>query len=131
MGFLNVFRNRKAVCTDAETKWDRMWDRWVKGVVESPYAELMTYQGEINNGGHDQYFTNVENKGNLEQELSALETVLPEPLKQNLQTAYQAYWLLEEREEKAVETLEQCDRVFYAHEEEVQQILKEFAAGME
>lgn len=131
MGFLNVFRNRKTACTDEETKWDRMWDRWVKGTAESPYAELMTYQSEINNGGHDQYFTNVENKGGLQKELSVLKTILPESLKQNLQTAYQAYLLLEETEEKAEEAMEQCDKVFYAHEEEVQQILKKYAAGME
>ena len=31
----------------------------IEGKAESPYAELMTYQGDINNGGHSQYFSNV------------------------------------------------------------------------
>lgn len=81
----------------------------------------MTYQGEINNGGHDQYFTNVENIGDLQKEMSVLETILSEKLKQNLQQAYQAYLVLEEKEddEKAEETMEQCDNVFYENEEEI------------
>ena len=41
-------------------KWDKMLDLWVEGAAESPYAELMTYQAEVNNGGHDQYFCRIE-----------------------------------------------------------------------
>ena len=77
-----------------------MWDLWAEGEAISPYAELMTYQGEINNGGHDQYFTNVENTGDLQKEMSALEKILPPKLKNNLQMAYEAYLVLEEKEEE-------------------------------
>lgn len=45
---------------------DRLWEHWEGERVDSPYAELMTYQSEINNGGHSQFFFNIENTGDLE-----------------------------------------------------------------
>lgn len=65
--------------------------------MDSPYAELMTYQSEINNGGHDQYFTNVENTSDLNKEISALEQILSAELKNNLNKAYKAYLILEKK----------------------------------
>ncbi len=110
-----------------------MWELWVEAKADSPYAELMTYQGEINNGGHSQYFTNIENVGDLQKELSALETILSEKLKDNLNKAYHAYMALEEKQndEKAEEILEQCDYVFYKNEEEINHTLEEYAAKIE
>ena len=54
-------------------------------------------------------------------------------LKDNLNEAYTAYMILEEREndEKAEEILEQCDYVFYKNEEEINHILEEYAAKIE
>ena len=46
-----------------------MWDLWVEKKAETPYAELMTYQSEVSNGGHDQYFTNTENTGDIQKEI--------------------------------------------------------------
>ena len=104
-----------------QLQWNKMWDLWVEEKADSPYAELMTYQSEINNGGHDQYFLNVENTSDLEKEISALEQVLSAELKDNLRKAYQAYLALEENEddEDAEETLEECDDTFYEYEEEI------------
>jgi hypothetical protein len=107
-----------------------MWDLWVDGAAASPYAELMTYQGEINNGGHDQYFTNVENTGDLRKEMAALEQILSVKLKDNLTRAYKAYLVLEEKEDDAdaEETLERCDAVFYQNEQEINDVLKKYAS---
>ena len=131
--FLKKFFQKKEEELPIEAqKWNKMWDLWVEGKVASPYAELMTYQSEINNGGHAQYFTNVENTGDLQKEMSVLESILSEKLKQNLQKAYQAYLLLEkEDDEYAEETIEQCDNVFYENEEEINQMLKEYATRIE
>ena len=52
-----------------QLQWNKMWDLWVEGEVDSPYAELMEYQSQVNNGGHDQYFINVDNNGNLKKEM--------------------------------------------------------------
>lgn len=54
VGVLDLFRKNK---NDEQTKWDKMWELWAEEQAESPYAELMTYQSEIDNGGHDQYFS--------------------------------------------------------------------------
>ena len=116
-----------------QLQWNKMWDLWVEEKADSPYAELMTYQSEINNGGHDQYFLNVENTSDLEKEMSALEQVLSAELKDNLRKAYQAYLVLEENEddEDAEETLEECDDTFYEYEEEINKALEEYASKIE
>ena len=115
--------------TEEQRKWSKMWELWVEGQVDSPYAELMTYQSEINNGGHGQYFTNVENTGDLQKEIMALETVLPSKLKGNLKRAYEAYVILENEgeNEQAEKDLSQCDKVFYENEDEITRILEEYA----
>ena len=133
MGLFDFFKTKKTDLNEEQSKWNKMWELWAAGQAESPYAELMTYEGEINNGGHDQYFTNVENTGDLQKELSVLKTILPAKLKNNLQKAYKAYLVLEENEddEKAEEIIEQCDDVFYENEEEIGRILKEYAVKIE
>ena len=127
MGLFDFFKKKKVELTEEQLKQNKMWDLWTEGKSESPYAELMTYQSEINNGGHTQYFANVENTGDLPKDMSSLETILPAKLKANLQKAYKAYLVLEENE-KAEETLEQCDDVFYENEEEINSILDEYAS---
>ena len=133
MGLYDVFKKKKVELTEEQQKWNKMWELWAEGEAISPYAELMTYQGEINNGGHDQYFTNVENTGDLQKEMSALEKMLSPKLKKNFHEAYEAFLVLEEKEEdeKAEEILELCDDVFYENEEEINRILEEYAAKME
>lgn len=128
-----MFKKKKAELTEEQLKWNKMWELWTEEKVDSPYAELMTYQSEINNGGHSQYFTNVENTGDLKKDILALETILSVKLKANLNKAYKAYLVLEEKEddEKAEEILEQCDDVFYENEEEINHALKEYASKTE
>ncbi len=132
MGFFDLFKKKKVELTEEQRKWNKMWDMWVEGQVASPIAELMTYQSEINNGGHGQYFTNVENIGDLQKEMMALETALSSKLKENLKKAYAAYLILENSEwdEQAEEALEQCDDVFYENEEEINRTLKEYADNL-
>ena len=133
MGLFDFLKKKEVQLTDEQKKWNKMWELWSEGEADSPYAELMTYQSEINNGGHDQYFLNVENTGDLQKEMSALETVLSAKLKNNLQKAYKAYLVLEEKEddEKAEEIMEECDDVFYENEEEINHILEQYSAKIE
>lgn len=126
MGLFDVFRKNKVKLTEEQKKWNRMWELWAEGGAESPYAQLMTYQSEVNNGGHAQYFDNVGNIGDLQNEMSVLETILPERLRQNLQKAYQAYLAFDENE-KAEEIIERCDNVFYENEKEINHLLEEYA----
>lgn len=133
MGFFDIFKKKNAAFTQDQLKWNKLWELWTEGKTISPYAELMTYQSEINNGGHDQYFLNVGNTGDLQKELSVLEQILPRKLNANLNKAYKAYLVLEENEddEKAYEALEKCDDVFYDNEEEINHLLEMYAAKIE
>lgn len=130
MGVFRFFEKNKAEPTDEQKKWNKMWHLWAEGRADSPYAELMTYQGEINNGGHDQYFFNVENTGNLQREMAILETALPAKLRENLQNAYNAYRKLtnEESGEQTETMLSQYDDVFYRDEEEINCVLRAYAS---
>ena len=57
---------------ESDRKWNLMWDMWVAGDAESPYAELMEYESEVNNGGHSQYFYNFANCGDLKAEVEKI-----------------------------------------------------------
>ena len=129
MGFFDAIKKKKAVLSDEQKGWNMMWDLWASGQVNSPYAELMTYQSEINNGGHDQYFVNVENVSDLRKEMAALMTILPETLQHNLQIAYQAYLESSEKDidQSADEILEKCDEAFFENEEQINDLLKAYA----
>lgn len=132
MGLFDVFKKKKVELTEEQLKWNKMWELWTEEKTKSPYTELMTYQSEINNGGHSQYFCNVDNVSDLKKEMSALEEILTPLLRENLQKAYKADLILEEKEdEKAEEILEQCDDVFYENEEQINHILQEYANTLE
>ena len=132
MGLFNFFKQEKVKLTEEQCKWNKMWDLWAEEKAESPYAQLMTYQSEINNGGHDQYFTNVENIADLQNEISVLETILPVIHSDNLRKAYKAYLVLKENDdEEAEKILEQCDDAFYENETELNCILEEYAQKIE
>ena len=136
MGFFDMFKKKKVELTEEQLKWNKMCELWTEEKAESPYAELMTYQSEINNGGHSQYFCNVDNVSDLKKEMSALEEILTSPLYKNLKKAHKAYLTLEENEEdeeaeEAEEVLEQCDDVFYENEEQINLILQEYANRLE
>lgn len=130
---LSLFKKNKIKLTKEQQKLDQIWSLWEEGQADSPYAELMTYQSEVGNGGHNQYFYNMENIGDLKKEMAALNTILPIELKNNLDKAYEVYLLLKEKEgdEKSKEILEQCDDVIYENEETLNYILREYANKIE
>lgn len=133
MGVFRFFKKNKAEPTDEQKKWNKMWELWAENRADTPYAEVMTYQSEVNNGGHDQYFLNVEQTGDLQVEISILKNVLSEELRSNLLTAYDAYQMLADKEsdEEWEAILEGCDNVFFKNEEEINRILKEYASKIE
>ena len=132
MGLFDIFK-KKTQLSEENLKENKMWDLWVEQKAESPYAELMTYQSEVNNGGHLQYFDNVKNTGDLQKELSVLEQILSQDLKENLKEAYKAYLIFEENEddETVDEILDGCDNRFDDKQEDINVILKEYASKIE
>lgn len=131
LGFLKKNKKPKKEFSREELKWNRMWDLWVEGKVPSPYSELMSYQSEVNNGGHYQYFLNSENIGDVTEAILALSEILPVKIKENLDEAYKAYLQLEKDEniENAEAVLETCDGIFFQNEQEITDILEKYCGN--
>ena len=129
MGLSDLFKKQTKV-PEKERKWNKMWDLWAEGQAKAPYAQLMTYQSEINNGGHDQYFFNVSQVAELKTEVEAVLSILPEPLKGNLQRGYEAYRACPDAESENNEIFGECDDVFYDNEQMINALLEEYAATM-
>ncbi len=129
MGLFDLFKKKKVELTEEQLKWNKMWELWTQEEADSPYSELMTYQSEINNGGHGQYFCNIENSGNLQKEMSMLSSALSDMLVDNLNKAYKAHLLLEENadDEKAESIIKQCDALFFENEDEINCKLEAYA----
>ena len=70
MGIFDIFKKKKELPLEAQ-QWNKMWNLWTEDKIESPYKELMTYQSEVNNGGHSQYFCNIESNNDLTDESKA------------------------------------------------------------
>lgn len=131
MGLFNLFK-KKTHLTEEQKKWNHLWELWSREEIGSPYDALMTYDSEINNGGHIQFFLNVAACGEVEKAVNNLCEALPEMLKDNLQTAYSHYLVLinEENEETEGKILE-CDAVFHENEKLITDILQEYANTLE
>ena len=115
---------KKHMLSEDSRKWNRMWELWVMGEMESPYAELMTYYSEVCNGGHGQYFENVRNNGDLQKEMAQLEKILPPEFRENLKKAYEA-----DTDDGAPGRIgERCDMMFYENDEVIKQIMEARAA---
>ena len=123
------FQKKEEELTIEAQKWNKMWDLWVEEEADSPYAELMTYQSEVNNGGHMQFFDNVSNTDDLSKNMEVLYSILEGTLRENIEKAYNAFLAYDENDENDTisEIMDECDDVFYANENEIERILQEYA----
>jgi hypothetical protein len=127
------FQKKEEELTIEAQKWNKMWDLWVEEEADSPYAELMTYQSEVNNGGHMQFFDNVSNTDDLSKNMEVLYSILEGALRENIEKAYNAFLAYDENDENDTisEIMDECDDVFYANESEIERILQEYADTIE
>ena len=127
MGIFDIFKKKKAVPT-TDQKLNKMWDLWADDKLDLPCAKLMRYESEVNNGGHSQYFFNVANGGDLAVEVEAVLSMLPEPLRENLARGYAAFSEQNDISDDVNDELfEECDDVFYEHEQLIIDIIYEAA----
>ena len=131
MGFFDIFKRKKAALT-TDQKLDKMWDLWADDKLDLPCAKLMKYESEVNNGGHSQYFFNVANCGDLAVEVEAVLSMLPEPLRENLARGYAAFSEQDDISDDINDELfEECDDVFYEHEQVIIDLIYEAAKSFE
>ena len=131
MGIFDIFKKKKTALT-TDQKLDKMWDLWAVNKLDLPCAKLMKYESEVNNGGHSQYFFNVANCGDLAVEVEAVLSMLPEPLRENLARGYAAFSEQDDISDDVNDELfEECDDVFYEHEQLIIDIIYETAKNFE
>ena len=127
MGIFDIFKKKTATLTTDE-KLNKMWELWAEDKLDLPCAKLMKYESEVDNGGHSQYFFNVANCGDLATEVEAVLSMLPKPLRENLKRGYDAFAAQEDIADDENEALfEECDDVFYEHEQLIIDIIYEAA----
>ena len=127
MGIFDFFRKKQAPLTE-EQLLDNLWTLWEQGRAPSPAAELMTYESEVNNGGHSQYFFNLAGSGSLNAAMDVILPILPAPLKENLHRGYLAFAAQEDIADDANDALfDECDSVFYQHEQLLTDLLRAYA----
>ena len=131
MAIFDIFKKKKAVPATAQ-KLNKMWDLWAVDKLDLPCAKLMKYESEVNNGGHSQYFFNVANCGDLAAEVETVLSMLPEPLRENLARGYAAFSEQYDISDDVIDELfEECDDVFYEHEQLIIDIIYETAKNFE
>ena len=131
MSIFDIFKKKKAALT-TDQKLDKMWDLWAVNKLDLPCAKLMKYESEVDNGGHSQYFYNVANCGDLAVEVEAVLSMLPEPLRENLARGYAAFSEQDDISDDVNDELfEECDDVFYEHEQLIIDIIYETAKNFE
>ena len=131
MGIFDIFKKKKAALT-TDQKLNMMWDLWAVNKLDLPCAKLMRYESEVDNGGHSQYFFNVANCGDLAVEVEAVLSMLPEPLRENLARGYAAFSEQDDISDDVNDELfEECDDVFYEHEQLIIDIIYETAKNFE
>ena len=109
---------------------DKKWDLWSTGEAGSPYAQIMEYSAEVNNGGHAQYFSNLGDLNLLEDSIQVLLANLPELFTKKLEKAYKLY-LKDEFARKTEKIMSKCDDIFYKNEEVINDMLKEYASTLD
>ncbi len=132
MRVLDIFKKKKEKPLTTEQKLNKMWELWAEEKLDLPCAKLMKYESEVDNGGHSQYFFNVANCGDLVVEVEAVLSMLPEPLRENLARGYAAFSEQDDISDDANDELfEECDDVFYEHEQLIIDIIYEAAKSFE
>ncbi|MBP3936942.1 MAG: hypothetical protein IK954_05095 [Clostridia bacterium] len=128
MGFFDIFKKKKEKPLTAEERWNRIWELWEIGDLLPPLKNLLTYESEVNNGGHSQYFFNIANCGELAAEVEAVLSILPQPLYENLSRGYAAFSAQNDISDDVNDELfEECDNIFYKHEQLIIDIIQEAA----
>ena len=118
--------------TNEDRKWNLMMDLWIEEDLPAPYQELITYDNEVNNGGHAQYFFNTADCRDIKTEIETILPALPDLLQENLKQGLQAFLALDDViYDPENEVFNQCDEVFYDNEELLIEILNQFAATLD
>lgn len=120
-------KEEKYVLTEKDKRHNKMWDLWSEDKLPSPVADLMLYQAEVNNGGHDQFFFNLENRledDAFDNTVAGVRSLLSGNLLKNFEKALEAFKAYEDDADRACEILDRCDDFYYENEDEINAIIE-------
>ena len=120
------FFKKKAGLSEEQKRMNLLWENYASGELEEEdYAifVLCDYEGGVNGEGHSGFFFNHEE--NLRKYDGALKSILPDELYANFLRACQSYGT-----EHEDEVCECADDFFYENEQEIIDILQNYANGM-
>ena len=138
MGFWKKLFGKKEE-DEGTRRWNAMWEAWEAGEIPSPCNELLTYDSEMQEGGHLQFFLNRALRGeNIFAVMAALRETLPAGHAENVAQAYRQYCLLgidPENDADVCAVLEDAplapfDAYYDEHEEELLDVLEAYAATL-
>lgn len=120
----------------SEEKWNKMIDMWSDFELDDPIKDVLTYDAEINNGGHLQFFENCHD--NLDEMLLSLKNTLPSDIYNNLKKAYDIYASSNTNienvddyvEESSKNQFSEYDTYYYNNTDKINEILKNFASTL-
>ena len=113
-----------------EQKWYKMWVLWMNEKMPSPYQEILSYENEVRNGSHLQYFQYFEKEENYKEAdfLFVSKSLEGTVLKPIFDTAYKAFIELKNDENTTAEKkLKDCDIVFSKKRNEIEAYLETIA----
>ena len=114
---------------ELEEKWYKMWQLWMNDRLESPYQEILTYENEVRNGSHLQYFNWIQEHEDFEKTINIVSLNLEGTvLKPIFDKAYKAYQELGENQSRAGEILRICDTTFAEQGDAIEEYLETIAA---
>ena len=121
----------------AAEKWNTLIDMWADGDLNGPINDLLTYDAEINNGGHLQFFENCNE--DLDVMMESLKGILSKKLYDNLNDAYRIYLSSDYNIENVNDYVDVAlegnydmhDDVYYDSYKEIRKIIQEYANKIE
>lgn len=118
--------------SDLEEKWHKMWQLWMNDRLESPYQEILTYENEVRNGSHLQYFNWIQENENPEKIVDIVSlNLVGTVLKPIFNKAYRAYLELEKNEEIANQILQSCDDAFAEAANDIEKYMETITAKIQ
>lgn len=120
-----------------EERWNKMIDLWSDNELNDPIKDVITYDAEVQNGGHLQFFENCQDE--MEALIISLKKQLPEEMYNNLKQAYE----LHKEKKLNIETVDdyvneaqlgdfdKFDKFYYNNEKKINKIMQEYASTLD
>ena len=118
--------------TELELNWNKMWVLWMNKKMESPYQEILSYETDVRNGSHLEYFNWIKDNENFEKTIDIVSKNLKGTVLETIfNQAYDAYQKIEKSKDEAEQILSLCDKAFANEEDAIEKYLETIASKID